>query len=42
MTTLPKEEEGGKKQLFECFLFGHKSVVPASGLTGIYRQNAIY
>jgi len=27
----PKE---GKKDVFECFLFGHKSVVPASGLTG--------
>jgi len=27
----PKE---GKPNVFECFLFGHKSVVPASGLTG--------
>ena len=27
----PKE---GKQGVFECFLFGHKSVVPASGLPG--------
>jgi len=30
-TAYPKE---GSKKLFECFLFGHKSVVPASGLPG--------